>query len=85
MDIEYSTNFAKQFRKLPTNLQQRAIAREKTFRINPFNPSLRTHKLSGRLNGLWSFSVDYSNRVIFRFLDNRSVLFISVGDHSIYR
>ncbi|MFA5994989.1 MAG: type II toxin-antitoxin system mRNA interferase toxin, RelE/StbE family [Patescibacteria group bacterium] len=85
MNIEYSTMFAKQFRKLSANLQRRAIARERVFNINPFNPSLHTHKLTGRLNGLWSFSIDYSNRVIFRFLDKQTVLFISIGDHSIYR
>lgn len=85
MEIYYSTDFKKQFKKLPAKLQKIAITKESVFRVNPFNPSLRTHKLSGRLAGVWSFSLDYKNRIMFRFLSNQTVLFISVGDHSIYR
>jgi addiction module RelE/StbE family toxin len=38
------------------------------FSQNPFDPKLRTHKLTGKLKGLWSFSVSYNYRVIFRFI-----------------
>jgi hypothetical protein len=38
------------------------------FSKNPFNPSLRTHKLTGKLEGLWAFSVAFDCRVIFKFL-----------------
>lgn len=85
MEIYYSSEFKKQFKKLPPTLQQLAVAKEPIFKVNPFNPSLRTHKLAGQLYGLWSFSLDYRQRVIFRFLPDRTILFISVGDHSIYR
>jgi len=34
---------------------------------NPFHPSLRTHKLKGRAD-IWSCSVDYSNRILFKFV-----------------
>lgn len=85
MEVYYSSEFKKQFKKLPAQIKAIAIAKEPIFKLNPFNPSLRTHKLSGRLHGLWSFSLDYKHRIIFRFLPDQTILFVSVGDHSIYR
>jgi addiction module RelE/StbE family toxin len=51
------------------------------FSQNPFDPKLRTHKLTGKLKGLWSFSVSYDCRVIFRFINDRDVLLIDIGSH----
>lgn len=36
---------------------------------DPFHPQLRTHKLSGNLKDLWSFSIEYDLRVVFHFTD----------------
>ena len=47
----------------------------------PFNPKLRTHKLTGRLEGLWAFSVSYDHRVIFKFLKEDEILLIDIGTH----
>ncbi len=85
MIIYYTSLFARQFRKLSQPVQEIAITREGIFRKDPFHPTLKTHKLSGQLKGIWSFSVDYKNRILFRFLDEHTVLFESIGDHSIYR
>ena len=84
MKISYASKFVRQLRKLPKELQRLAIRRENIFRQNPFDPRLKTHKLSGRLDGLYAFSVDYSYRVIFRFLDRKTVRFYEIGDHDIY-
>lgn len=51
------------------------------FTSNPFHPKLRTHKLSGPLEGSWSFSVDYDCRVIFNFIDDNTALLIDFGTH----
>lgn len=51
------------------------------FSKEPFNPRLRTHKLTGKLEGLWAFSVAYDCRVIFKFLDEDNVLLIDIGGH----
>jgi mRNA-degrading endonuclease YafQ of YafQ-DinJ toxin-antitoxin module len=51
------------------------------FQANPFDAKLRTHKLSGQLKELWSFSVAYDPRVIFCFVDNQHVLFFDIGTH----
>ena len=49
----------------------------------PFAPQLKTHKLSGKLKDLWSFSVDYDLRVIFYFTDDnpKKAVFVDIGTH----
>jgi len=32
---------------------------KKLIKNNPFDPNLKTHKLSGTLSGYWAFSIDY--------------------------
>jgi addiction module RelE/StbE family toxin len=51
------------------------------FSTEPFNTRLRTHKLTGKLEGLLAFSVAFDCRVIFKFIDKNEVLFVDVGDH----
>ncbi len=51
------------------------------FKNNPFEPKLRTHKLSGKLKDLWSFSIEYDLRVIFSFAEQNKVIFVDIGSH----
>ena len=52
---------------------------------NPFEKSLRTHKLTGRLSGFWSFSINYHLRIIFYFIAENVVGFVNIGTHGIYK
>lgn len=53
------------------------------FENNPFASRIRTHKLSGKLKGLWAFSVDYNCRIIFKFVEGKSnILLIDIGGHN---
>ena len=83
--IEYSRNFVKQFKKLSPQIQKQAVKAEKLFKKDPFSPKLKTHKLSGRLEGLWAFSINYKDRIIFEFLGKEKVLFHKIGSHDIYK
>ena len=51
------------------------------FSENPFDSRLKTHKLSGKLEGLWAFSIDYDCRVIFKFVGRNEVFLIDIGGH----
>jgi len=62
-----------------------AEKRQKIFRIDPFDPRLKTHKLTGKLNDFWSFSITQKYRIMFKFLGNKEVLFLKAGTHNIYR
>jgi len=54
------------------------------FKENPFHLSLRLHKLKGKLEGLWSISIDMKHRIIFKSLEDGVILFVSIGMHAIY-
>lgn len=43
--------------------------------------ALRTHRLSGKLKELWSFSVEYDVRVIFFFEGKDKAVFVDIGSH----
>ncbi len=52
------------------------------FEESPYESSLKTHKLTGKLTGLWAFSIDFDCRLVFKFIeDGRKVLLIDIGTH----
>ena len=52
------------------------------FTHNPFDTQLKTHRLTGKLKGLWALSIDYDCRIVFKFLKQTSeVLLIDIGSH----
>jgi hypothetical protein len=61
------------------------LDKESLFRENYRNPKLKTHKLSWNLSWYFSFSIDYSYRILFEFLENWDILFLNIWDHSIYK
>jgi len=85
MKIIYSTKFAKEYRKLPLKIKKLAEKKETIFRKDPFETSLKTHKLTGKLREYYSFSIDYQYRIIFEFSEKGIVWFHSVGTHEIYK
>ncbi len=82
--IRYGGVFMEDFSGLSKAIQRRAVKAEKLFRNNMFHPSLRLHKLHGHLSNFWSISVDRKFRIIFRYVEKDTVLFIGVGTHAIY-
>lgn len=49
-----------------------------------FHPSLRTHKLKGKLEGSWASSAGYDLRILFRLVahdDAEAILLLTVGGH----
>lgn len=85
MKIYYSSKFAKEYKKLPLKIKKLAEKKEKLFREDPFHPSLKTHKLTGKLKEFWAFSIDFEYRIIFEFAEENIIWFHSAGTHGIYR
>ncbi len=82
--IRYDEGFAEEFQRLPKNIQRKIAKAERLFRSDIFHPSLRIHKLHGKLKGLWSISADRKYRIIFEYMEKDTVVFHSVGAHDIY-
>lgn len=82
--VSYNPSFKRSFkRKIVAGSEREARLRAKIglFMNDPFDIGLRTHKLSGRLKGYWSFSVEYDLRVIFYFEDAETAVFVDLGTH----
>ena len=84
MRIEHLSRFARQYKKLPREIQELAEKREQIFRDDPFDPRLKTHKLSGEFEGYYAFSINFSYRIIFEFGDTNIIWFHQIGTHDIY-
>lgn len=86
MKIIRSEAFDESFIKLPRSVQRKAVKKIEIFQENPFQPTLRTEKINPPQLNLWTFRIDQAYRILFRFLDSESVLFILADHHkSIYR
>lgn len=85
MEILYTQKFVREYKKLSMTIQRKAEVRERVFKNNPYSTILKTHKLKGELADFWSFSIDFSYRIIFELRDPETAIFHSIGNHSIYR
>lgn len=85
MTVNISSSFKKSWKKLPEKIKNKAKEKEIIFKENPFDFSLKTHKLVGKNRECWSFSINYAYRIKFIFILEREVLFLDIGTHDIYR
>lgn len=83
--IRYHPDFISDLKKLDQAVRERAIKTENLFRSNPLHPSLRLHPLKGKLTGMWTLSVTMKVRIIFLRLQKGEIVFLSIGQHDIYR
>jgi toxin HigB-1 len=84
IEIAFENSFKRSYRRrIAGNQDREKRFKQKLslFQNDPFETSLRTHKLSGRLNELWSFSVQYDLRIVFYFADENQVVFVDIGTH----
>jgi addiction module RelE/StbE family toxin len=75
-------------RLIRQNPQMRSLIEQTLTQLaeDPFHPSLRTHKLSGDLAGIWSCSIDYKQRILFEFVEasqagEAAILLLNLGSH----
>jgi len=87
MEISFAKSFSKALRKktiLRPEFELLFWSKVEFFIRDPFDPILKTHKLSGQLRGFWSFSLEYDCRVVFYFTDDKpkKAVFIDIGTHN---
>jgi mRNA-degrading endonuclease YafQ of YafQ-DinJ toxin-antitoxin module len=78
---------AKRFLRKHPELQNQYSKTLQLLELNPSHPSLRLHRLQGRLNALHSVSINIGYRLTIELLiDKNEIIPISVGTHDeIYR
>ncbi len=85
MVIRYKPSFVRDFKKLPVELQEEALERIDLFKNVENHKKLKVHKLKGRLEDCYSFSITYSHRIVFSYESKDTVVFLAVGSHDIYK
>lgn len=84
MKIIYSPTLKKSYKKLPNSVKLVAEKKEEVFRKPPFSSILETHKLHGKLKDYLSFYINNEYRIIFEFVNEKTVYFHTIGKHDIY-
>jgi addiction module RelE/StbE family toxin len=87
MQIVWSPGFSRALKRLiRQNPQMRSTIEQTLHKLaeDPFQPSLKTHKLKGDLAEKWSCSIDYSNRIVFKFVQGTEdeILLLAIGSHN---
>jgi proteic killer suppression protein len=84
-EIVYTDSYNKRARKFLKRHPELLGQYEKTLKlleVNPFHPSLRTHKLQGRLSEMYSVSINISYRIsIFFIIEDDQIVPIDIGAH----
>ncbi len=78
--LVWDASFKRSYRKRigrDTRLKKKFWSTLRIFAENPFDSKLKTHKLTGKLSGLWAVSVDYDCRIVFKFYKQTSAVLLS--------
>jgi len=85
VELIWDTSFKRAYKKRVSGsvaLKKKFWETLELFVNNPFDTRLKTHKLTGKLKGLWALSVDYDCRLVFKFIkENDVILLIDIGTH----
>lgn len=89
MQLVWNPGFSRELKRLIRRSPTLRKSIEQTLQKlseDPFHPSLRTHKLKGDLAGRWACSIDFSNRIVFKFVQNtdsneEEILLLTLGSH----
>jgi addiction module RelE/StbE family toxin len=85
MEILYKPTFIRHFNKLEELLKDEVLEKIELFKDKNNHKQLKVHKLTGKLKDFYSFSVNYSYRIVFLYENKKSVVFLVVGDHDMYK
>ncbi|MBI4256873.1 type II toxin-antitoxin system YoeB family toxin [Candidatus Uhrbacteria bacterium] len=84
MEVLYTPHFKRDAKRLPVSIRKLVEERLSLFKKDPFDPSLKTHKLEGALREYWAFSIDYRHRVLWTFEGKSTAVLHAIGNHCVY-
>jgi mRNA-degrading endonuclease YafQ of YafQ-DinJ toxin-antitoxin module len=78
---QYNRRAAKFLKRNPA-IESQYVKTLELLEHNPHHPSLRLHSLSGKLEGLYSVSINLKYRITMELIiTEREIIPINVGDH----
>jgi addiction module RelE/StbE family toxin len=89
MQLVWSPGFTRNLKRLQRqspNLKPVIAQTLDQLEQDPFHPSLHTHKLKGSLADRYACLVSYSDRIVFRFVQNPEsgedeIFLLAIGSH----
>jgi addiction module RelE/StbE family toxin len=89
MKLRSENSFKRAFKRLVKKnpqIQEKVLSVLQLLTEEPFHPSLKSHKLTGELDGLWSCSVNYDCRIIYELVKDETteeeyINVIDIGCH----
>lgn len=82
MKIFLHKKFVKSYKKLRRGEQLKFKAKRDLFLRDPFHSILNNHALHGKYHNYRSISITGDLRVLFKHIDEKSVLFYTIDTHS---
>jgi len=77
----YEKKALKFFKKHP-DLKEKYVKVVTILKTNPFHPSLRIHKLTGKKREYFSVSLDMNYRIILDFIvEDKKIILLDIGSH----
>ncbi len=83
--IHISSRFERSFKKLPNEIKANFFEKLEIFKNNPFEKSLKTHKLNGNLREYYAFYLKNGYRVLVDFKTSNNILLVNIGSHDDYK
>lgn len=81
--VLFDRPFEGKLKKFTTQLSEdqriKLKQRLKIFKEDIFDERLKTHKLKGNLRDYYAFSITYSDRIVFKLLEDGGIYFIEIG------
>jgi mRNA-degrading endonuclease YafQ of YafQ-DinJ toxin-antitoxin module len=85
IEIKFKPSFIKKFDVLEKELQEEVLEKIELFKDSKNHEQLKVHKLHGQLKENHSFSVNYKFRIVFNYISKKEVVFLTIGDHEVYK
>ena len=83
LDAAFEKRFTKYKSRLDEAGRKHLRQRFELFKEDVFDKRLKTHKLKGNLSAYYAFSINHSDRIVFKVLQDDGVLLIEVGSHDV--
>lgn len=84
--LRYTESYVKRAKKFIKKHLEILTQYQKTLRLlemNPSHPSLRLHKLEGKLSDLFSVTINISYRIVLEFvIKEKEIILINIGTHN---